>query len=313
VYPLAVAVAEQFSGKTQFNAPDIESTGTGGGMKSFCAGVGPQFPDIANASRQIKKSEVEVCGRNGVKEIIEVQIGYDGIVLAGSKEMPTLNVSRKDLYNALSLRIPDPGGQEKLINNPHKTWKDVNPALPDLPIAVIGPPQSSGTRDALRELVMEPVCEESALVKELKESSVVAYAGACLSFRRDGAYTEGSENDEEIFAALTDKPNSVVIFGYGTLQAHADQLQAMPIDGVEPTFEKIAAGNYPLSRPLFLYVKQAHWDVIPGLKEYLAEFTAEQAWGPEGYLAAKGLIPLAKEARGENKAKLDRQERLVAN
>ncbi|NJN46901.1 MAG: phosphate ABC transporter substrate-binding protein [Candidatus Competibacteraceae bacterium] len=311
VYPFAVAVAEQFSSKTDFKAPDIQSTGSGDGMKLFCAGVGLENPDITNASRRIKSSESQVCESNGVKDILEVQIGYDGIVLASSKEMEALALSRKDLYLAVSQRVPDPGGKRKLVNNPYNTWQDVNASLPAVPIKIIGPPDSSGTRDAFRELVMEPACEESELAKELKQSSAVGYAAACHSFRRDGAYIEGGENDEKIVETLQANPNALAIFGYSVLQEHNDQLQGMTIDGVQPTFESIADGAYPLSRPLYFYVKEAHFDRVTGLKDYVAEFTADSTSGAEGYLTKLGLIPLSQQERTANKAKF--AQKLVAN
>ncbi|MEE4377476.1 MAG: substrate-binding domain-containing protein [Candidatus Competibacteraceae bacterium] len=311
VYPFAVEVAERFSSNTDFKRPDIQSTGSGGGLKLFCAGVGSDHPDISNASRRIKNSESQVCEVNGVKDILEVPIGYDGIVLAGAKQMEAFPLTRKDLYLAVSRRVPDPSGEQRMVKNPYNNWQDINPSLPAIPIEIFGPPESSGTRDAFRELVMEPACEEFELVKELKQSSSVGYAAACDSFRRDGPYTEGGENDEKLLETLQDSSNALAIFGYSLLQEHNDQLQGMTIDGVQPTFDTIADGTYPLSRPLFFYVKEAHLNQVVGLKEYIKEFTADSTSGAEGYLTKLGLIPLSEQERTVNKAQF--KQKLVAN
>ena len=292
VYPFATVVAEQFGKTTAFKTPKIESTGSGGGLKLFCAGVGVEHPDITNASRRIKSSEVETCAKNGVKEIVEVKIGYDGIAVANSKKAEQYDMSRRDLYLALAKDVPAPDGSEKLVANPYKTWKDVNPALPATKIEVLGPPPTSGTRDAFVELVMEHGCKDTPWVAAMEKSDKDAFKAACFTIREDGAYIEAGENDNLIVQKLEANPDAMGIFGFSFLDQNADMIQGSKIDGVEPTFEAIASGDYPVSRPLFFYVKKAHVGVIPGIQEYVNEFTSEKAWGPEGYLADKGMIPM---------------------
>jgi phosphate transport system substrate-binding protein len=292
VYPFATVVAENFGKSTPFKTPKIESTGSGGGLKLFCAGVGVEHPDITNASRRIKKSEYDQCMANGVKEIIEVKIGYDGIVLANSKKATPLKLSRKDIFLALAKDVPDPAGGEKLVPNPYKTWKDVNPTLPDKAIEVLGPPPTSGTRDAFVELAMEGGAKKFDFIAALKKADKNAYKAACHTIREDGAYIEAGENDNLIVQKLEANPSAVGIFGFSFLDQNMDKIQGSFVDGVQPNFDAIADGKYPVSRPLFFYVKKAHVGVIPGIKEYLVEFTSEKAWGPDGYLTEKGMIPM---------------------
>ncbi len=284
VFPFSTAVAENFAKKTDFKAPVVESTGSGGGIKLFCAGVGEQHPDIANASRRIKKSEVEQCARNGVTEITEVKIGYDGIVLANAKDGPSIDVAKRDLWLALAKQVPVDG---KLVDNPYRLWSDVNPNLPQQRIEVFGPPPTSGTRDAFAELVMEEGCKDVAGAKELGLTGK-----ACMLVREDGAYIEAGENDNLIVQKLVANPNAFGIFGFSFLDQNGDKLQGARIGGIEPTFENIAAGDYGVSRPLFFYVKNAHVGAVPGIEAYVAEFTSPGAWSADGYLADKGLIPL---------------------
>lgn len=289
VYPFATAVAEQF-GKGSFKTPKVESTGTGGGFKLFCGGVGVQHPDISNASRAIKKSEIETCAKNGVNDIVEVKIGFDGIVLASSKKNKPMALTIKDLWLALAKEVPDASG--KLVANPHKTWQDVNPALPANKIEVLGPPPTSGTRDAFVELVMDHGCKEFDVIKALEKSDEKQAKAACQTVREDGAFIEAGENDNLIVNKLVANPNALGVFGYSFLEENLDKIQGETIGGVAPSFETIADGKYPVSRPLFVYVKKAHVGVIPGLKEFIVEFTSEKAVGDEGYLGRKGLIPL---------------------
>ncbi len=299
VYPFATVVAEQFGKTSQFKTPKIESTGSGGGLKLFCAGVGIEHPDITNASRRIKPSEVELCDKNGVKDIVEVKVGYDGIALANSKQAPQFKVTRKDLYLALAKQVPDPKDPEsgKLVDNPYQTWKQVNPALPDMTIEVLGPPPTSGTRDAFAELAMEGGCKKIDWIKAMKKQDKKMYKSICHTVREDGKYIEAGENDNLIVQKLEANPNALGIFGFSFLDQNSDKVQGSLIDGEAPTFEKIADGSYPVSRPLFFYVKKAHVGKIPGIESYLAEFTSEKAWGDEGYLADKGLIPMPAEER----------------
>ncbi len=297
VYPFATVVAEQFGKSTAFKTPKVESTGSGGGHKLFGAGVGVQYPDITNSSRRIKKSELEKAMKNGVKDVVEVKIGYDGIVVANSKKSPAFKLSRKDLFLALAKDVPAgkvPAGNEagQLIPNPYKTWKDVNSSLPDVKIEVLGPPPTSGTRDAFVELAMEGGAKKFAWIKALKKQDKKAYKALCHTIREDGAYIEAGENDNLIVQKLEANKDALGIFGFSFLDQNMDKIQGSFIDGVQPTFEAIADGSYPVSRPLYFYVKKAHVQTIPGMKEFLGEFTSEKAWGDEGYLTDKGLIPM---------------------
>ncbi|MEJ5349617.1 MAG: PstS family phosphate ABC transporter substrate-binding protein [Desulfosoma sp.] len=297
VYPFSTTVAEKFGKAYGFKTPKVESTGTGGGFKLFCAGVGVEHPDISNASRAIKKSELETCAQNGVKEIVEVKIGYDGIVLANSKKAPVMKLSRKDIFLALAAEIPDPKGGGAMVKNPHKTWKDVNPSLPDKKIEVLGPPPTSGTRDAFLELAMEEGASEIESMKALKKTDEKAFRKAVHSLREDGAWIDAGENDNLIVQKLLSNPDAVGVFGFSFLDQNTDKIQGAEVDGVAPTFETISAQKYTLSRPLFFYVKKAHVGSIPGIKEFVQEFTDDKAWGPQGYLADKGLIPLPESER----------------
>ncbi|MBW2513828.1 MAG: PstS family phosphate ABC transporter substrate-binding protein [Deltaproteobacteria bacterium] len=299
VYPFATVVAEQFGKTTSFKTPKIESTGSGGGLKLFCAGVGVEHPDITNASRAIKKSEYDTCVANGVTDIIEVKIGYDGIVLANSKKTAPFKLTRKDIFLALAKDVPDPNGGKKLVPNPYKTWKDVNSSLPAIKIEVLGPPPTSGTRDAFVELAMEGGGGKFDLLKDMKKKDGKAFTAVCHTIREDGAYIEAGENDNLIVQKLDANPDAIGIFGFSFLDQNTDKIQGSFVDGVQPTFEAIADGRYPVSRPLFFYVKKAHVDVIPGMTEYLDEFTSEKAWGEEGYLSEKGMIPMPDAERKE--------------
>jgi phosphate transport system substrate-binding protein len=296
VYPFATVVAEQFGKTTQFKTPKIESTGSGGGLKLFCAGVGVEHPDITNASRRIKKSEFEKCNANGVKEIVEVKIGYDGIVLANSNKVAPLKLTRKDIFLALAKDVPDPNGGGKLVPNPYKTWKDVNSSLPATKIEVLGPPPTSGTRDAFVELVMDNGCEEFDLIKNMDKKDMKK---TCQTIREDGAFIEAGENDNLIVQKLEVNPDAVGIFGFSFLDQNSDKIQGSFVEGIEPTFEAIADGSYPVSRPLYFYIKKAHVGTIPGITEYVNEFTSDKAWGPDGYLADKGMIPMPDDERAK--------------
>ena len=292
VYPFATVVAEQFGKTTRFKTPKIESTGSGGGFKLFCAGVGVEHPDIANASRRVKQSEIDQCAKNGVNEIVEVKIGYDGIAIANSKQAKPLALSRKDIFLALAKEVPDPSGAEKLVANPYTTWQEVNPALPNTPIEVLGPPPTSGTRDAFVELAMEGGCKKYDWIKALKTENEKEYQRICHTIREDGRYVEAGENDNLIVQKLDANPKALGIFGFSFLDQNTDKVQGASVDGVMPEFDSIASGKYPVSRPLFFYIKKAHVDVIPGLREYAAMFMSDQASGEEGYLADRGLIPM---------------------
>ena len=325
VYPFATVVAERFGRSTNFKAPKIEATGSGGGLKLFCKGVGADTPDITNSSRAIKQSEYDDCQKNGVTEIVEVLIGYDGIALATASSTAKLKLGLKDVYLALAKDIPGPDG--KLMPNPHKTWKDVNPALPATAIEVLGPPPTSGTRDAFAELAMGGGAKQIASLKALRDLTAeqadeVKAAMAALgipaglyqalqdkngkapkgeevfdtvayALREDGAYIEAGENDNLIVQKLAGNPRAVGIFGYSFLEENGDKVQGAEIDGVSPSFDTIADGSYPVSRPLYFYIKAAHLGKIPGIQEYAIEFASNKAMGEDGYLPERGLIPLA--------------------
>ena len=295
VFPFSTAVAEAFGKTTSFKTPIVESTGSGGGLKLFCAGIGDKHPDITNASRRIKASEVERCNKNGVTDIVEVKIGYDGIVMANSKKSSVFKMSLTDVFLALAKNIPGEDGAT--VPNPHKTWKDVNPSLPATKIEVLGPPPTSGTRDAFVEIAMEGGCKTFKWIKALKKTDKAAYKALCHTIREDGAFIEAGENDNLIVQKLNANPDAIGIFGYSYLDQNADSIQGSIINGQAPTFENIVAGTYPVSRPLFFYVKNAQVGAVPGIREYMAEFTSERAWGPDGYLADKGLIPMSDDER----------------
>ncbi|MCU7808419.1 MAG: PstS family phosphate ABC transporter substrate-binding protein [Candidatus Thiodiazotropha sp. (ex Semelilucina semeliformis)] len=307
VYPFATVVAEQFGKTSKFKTPKIESTGSGGGLKLFCAGAGVEHPDITNASRRIKKSEIERCAGNGINDIIEVKVGYDGIALANSKAAPQFSVTRKDIFLALAKEVPDPKAPEggKLVANPYQTWKEVNASLPDMAIEVLGPPPTSGTRDAFAELAMEGGCKKIGWIKAMKKKDKKLYKSVCHTVREDGKYIEAGENDNLIVQKLEANKGALGVFGYSFLDQNSDKVQGSLVDGVAPTFELIADGSYPVSRPLYFYVKKAHVGKIPGISEYLAEFTSDKAWGDEGYLADKGLIPMPTEERKAFKSDVD--------
>ncbi len=311
VYPFATVVAETFGNKTRFKTPKIESTGSGGGLKLFCAGAGINTPDITNASRRIKSSEVKKCAKNGVKNITEVQIGFDGIAIANAKQAPTFNLTRRDIFLALAKKVPTKMAGE-LVKNPAKMWSDVNPNLPHTKIEVLGPPPTSGTRDAFAELAMEGGCKTFAWIKQIKKDAKTAkkagnkkeakalkqrYKGICHTIREDGHYIEAGENDNLIVQKLTENKKALGVFGYSFLEQNEDKVKGAVIDGVKLTFENIANGAYPISRPLYFYIKNSHIGKVPGIKQYIKEFTAEGTWGDEGYLTDEGLIPLNKNAR----------------
>ncbi|MCB1508564.1 MAG: PstS family phosphate ABC transporter substrate-binding protein [Hyphomicrobiaceae bacterium] len=282
VFPFTTAVAERFGQQTTFTTPVVESTGTGGGMKLFCEGVGPETPDFTNASRRIKASELAECAANGVTPV-EIRVGFDGIVVANSVEGPEVNLTRGQLFLALAAQVP--GADGALVANPYANWSDIDASLPNEPIEVLGPPPTSGTRDAFLELVMEPGCEEAGVADDVCKDIFKA-------IREDGAYVEAGENDNLIVQKLEANPASFGIFGYSYLEENSAVIQGAMIDGVEPTFEAIASAEYPVSRSLYIYAKAEHVGVIPGMAEFIEEYTSEGAWGDDGYLVEKGLIPL---------------------
>jgi phosphate transport system substrate-binding protein len=283
VYPFATAVAEMFvQGNAGMKSPIIESTGTGGGMKLFCAGVGSQHPDIEDASRRIKKSEFEQCQANGVKDIVEIQIGVDGLAFAEAKNGPGLKLTPKIVYEALAA---NPYGKGP---NKAQTWHDVDPSLPSTPISVFGPPSTSGTRDSLAELILTKGCESDPAMEALKKKSEDEFKATCTRIREDGKYVDSGENDNLIVQKLGKNPDAVGVFGYSFLEENKDTLKDVPINGIQATYETVSSGQYPGARPLFIYVKKAHMQAVPGLQAYLNTFAAN--WDPNGALTKRGMV-----------------------
>lgn len=293
VFPFTTTVAETFNRTSGKKAPIVESTGTGGGFKLFCGGIGTQHPDISNASRPITKSEIELCTKNGVTEITEIMIGYDGIVFAVRKDIKPFNITREHIWLALARQVPKDG---KLINNIYQNWNEIDPRLPNAKIEVMGPPPTSGTRDAFVEMVMDHGCKSFPEIKNIMDPR--ARQAACASIREDGKYIEAGENDNLIVQRLFSNKNLIVgVFGYSFLEENMDKINGLTVDGHEPIFENISSLKYPVARSLFVYVKNAHVSVISGIKEFVAEYVSERAMGDGGYLEKKGLVPLMKNDR----------------
>lgn len=287
VYPFATVVAERFGTKTDFATPKLESTGSGGGLKLFCQGIGTQHPDITNASRRMKPSEYDMCQGNGVTDITEFRIGSDGIVIASSNNAENLDISLEQLFLALAKEVPNPDNENELIANPYDKWSDIDSSLPNVAIQVMGPPPTSGTRDAFVELAMQGGCEDLPAVADMSEDDM---EGVCHSMREDGPFIEAGENDNLIVQKLMSDSGMYGIFGYSFLEENADRLQAARLNGMVPTVENIAADQYPVARSLFFYVKKAHVGVVPGISEYVEEFASQAAMGRNGYLKSVGLI-----------------------
>jgi phosphate transport system substrate-binding protein len=298
VFPFATRVAETVARKTGGAAAKVESLGTGGGIKLFCGGTGSGFPDIANASRPMKASEFEACAKNGVTEIVEIKFGFDGIVIANARTGPDFALTLEDVYRGLAAEVPSGSG---FALASAKTWKDVRPALPAQRIVVYGPPPTSGTRDAFVELAMEGGASKIEALKALKGSDEAAFKKRTGTLRSDGGWIDSGENDNAIIGTLTKTPDTLGVFGYSFLEENADKVKGASIDGVKPTAAAIANGSYPLSRSLYIYVKKANLPVIPGLKDFIAEFVSDAASGKGGYLAARGLIPLPDDQRAIQK------------
>ncbi|MDP2621213.1 MAG: substrate-binding domain-containing protein [Hyphomicrobiales bacterium] len=291
VFPFTQAVAEEFANATGMPAPVVESTGTGGGMKIFCQGVGEDQPDLTGASRAMKESEYKACIANGVESITEVQIGFDGIAFAHSRAGADLVLTKKQLFQALAAEVEVDG---KIVPNPYKKWSDIDSSLPDTTITVFGPPPTSGTRDAWVELVMDEGCKEFSAIKNLDGDRMKE---VCARMRQDGPFIEAGENDNLIVQRLEADRNAFGIFGFSFLYENEDKLNGVEIDGVAPSIDTIADSSYPISRPLFFYIKNAHRGVIPGLEEFVTEYVSETSMGDGGYLTERGLIPLSAEKR----------------
>lgn len=328
VFPFTTAVAENFGAKSRFSTPVVESTGTGGGMNLFCAGVGMSHPDITGASRRMKESEYRRCQDNGVTAITEVMIGFDGIVIGNSVDVSQAEMDRTDLFLALASEIPTPvdaGGEalvtpagtlvpgasfsqvagyscESFVTNPYTRWSDIDPGLPNVTIEVYGPPPTSGTRDAFVELGLHPGAEGVECLNALKAAGDDRFEAIASRVREDGRWIDSGENDNTIVQTLANTPTAFGIFGYSFLEQNSDRIQGTVMEGIEPTYDAIAEGDYPISRSMFIYVKNQHADVVPGVREFVTEFTSEEAWGPFGYLAERGLIALTDERRAEEAA-----------
>ena len=325
VFPFTTAVAESFGAKTSFPTPVVESTGTGGGMNLFCEGVGQQTPDITGASRQMKASEFQLCQNNGVSAITEILIGYDGIVIGNSVEGPEIDLDKRELFLALAAEVPQPldadgdpviGANGELVSgasfgaiegyscdtfieNPYQRWSQLNPELPDVRIEVFGPPPTSGTRDAFVELGMFLGAERIACMAQMADEDESRFERLAGRLREDGLWVDAGENDNAIVQRLDDSPASFGVFGYSFLEQNGDRIQGATINSVPPEYERIASGEYPISRSLFVYVKNQHVGVVPGIEAFIVELTSEDAWGPFGYLAERGLIALPEARRDE--------------
>lgn len=296
VFPYTQAVAEEFA-RSGGKAPTVESTGTGGGMKIFCAGVGEAHPDITGASRAMTASEKELCDKNGVTDVTEVLLGYDGLSIANSRKGPKFNLTKSQIFQALASEIPQGG---KFVANPHKKWSDIDKSLPDIAILAYGPPPTSGTRDAFVELAMHEGCAELDYFKaQKKDLDKKAYQKLikekCSAMRTDGPFIEAGENDNLIVQRLDADPNAVGIFGYSFLFENQDKLQAVTVAGVEPSMETIASGDYGISRPLYLYIKNAHRKVVDGMEDFIKACVSDAAMGEGGYLSERGLVVLPAE------------------
>jgi phosphate transport system substrate-binding protein len=299
VYPFAKQIAESYSlSNPEFKSPLIESTGTGGGIQLFCQGVGAETPDMVNASRRMKASEFDKCEANGVTEIIELQVGLDGIAFASARGGIELDLSPRKVYEALAAR---PYGGEQTT----ETWADVDPALPDIPILVYGPPSTSGTRDALKELVLEAGCDTNPAMEELKARDEDEHQKVCTEVRSDGAYVDQGEQDNLIVQKIESNPRSVGVFGFSYLDENKDKVKGLPMNGVDPTYENIASFAYPGARPLYVYVKKAHMRAIPGLDAYLREWVKN--WEAGGPLAKIGLVASPPSQMAANEAKVEQQ------
>lgn len=299
VFPFSTTAAEQFGRTSSFKTPVIESTGSGGGMKLFCAGIGLEHPDVTNASRRIKDREFQKCQDNGI-DMTEIIIGFDGIVIANAKSATKLKLTLEQIYLATAAQVPAAGCTKSncdMIVNPYKKWNDIDPSLPNAKIEILGPPPTSGTRDAFQELAMSGGSQIYDYLKALKKEDKKAWKKLTRTVREDGAWINAGENDNLMVNKLVANPNAVGVFGYSFLNQNSDKIKGTVVNNIQPTFENIAGGKYKISRSLYFYIKHAHVGTVPGIMEYVKEFTSEKAVGEEGYLLDKGLIPLPEAVR----------------
>ena len=300
VYPFTTTVAENFGKTSGMKTPVVESTGTGGGMKLFCSGAGEDTPDMTNASRRIKKSEFEACAKNGVSDIVEIKVGFDGLTVAASKDAPDMKLTKQQLFMALAKQVPDKDG--KLVDNPNKLWSDIDASLPKEKIEILGPPPTSGTRDSFMELAMEVGAGKFESLEALKKSDAKAFEAVWKSMREDGAFVEAGENDNLIVQKLQANPAALGIFGFSFLEENSSTIKGLEIEGVAPSYETVASGDYKLARPLYVYAKKQHVGTIPGMAEFVAEYVSDKAIGEDGYLSDKGLITLPGDAAEKSRA-----------
>jgi phosphate transport system substrate-binding protein len=297
VYPFSQRVIERFIKRSAFKTPRVQTTGSGGGLMLFCMGTGVREPDITYASRRITRKEFDICRANGVREIVEIKIGDDGIVIANSKKAPAMDLSLRDIYLALAKEVPDPEGSKTMVANPYKTWKDVNGSLPDRNIEIMGRTRGSSTFYAFSRLALESGCRTFDWIRALKKEDPLHYKELCRTVREDGVYIKASDEDNQTLQKLLSRPDAFALFSFSFLDKNRDTLRGSVIDGVKPDFDTIADDSYPISRPLYIYVKKAHVGVIPGIRELLAEYTSDRAWGDDGYLSDVGLIPMPESER----------------
>lgn len=300
VYPFSSAVAEQLGATSEFPTPVVESTGTGGGFERFCAGIGEDYPDIANASRRIKPREFERCRENGV-QLAEIKIGYDGIAVANAKDAPSYELDLQKLFLALAAEIPVTPDAQEVEPNPNQVWSDVDPNLPAELIEVFGPPATSGTRDAFEEVAMEKGARSFPGLASLAESDPETFERIAHTIREDGGWIDGGENDNAVVQTLVQTPTALGVFGLSFLEQNADVIKGLPIAGVQASADTIASGAYPIARSMFFYVKLNHVGDVPGIEDYVVEFTDEAAWGPLGYLQRRGMVPLPDAERAEQR------------
>ncbi|MFV1849612.1 MAG: substrate-binding domain-containing protein [Porticoccaceae bacterium] len=296
IFPLTTKVAEHYAKTTGEPAPVVESTGSGGGFKLFCGGIGEQYPDIVDASRPITGSETAICAANSVRNISEIKIGYDGIVLLGSRQAPSMEITARQLYLALARTIPINGAS---VPNPNEKWSDVDPTLPDIKIRVYGPPPTSGTRDLMGQLLMDQGCATFSDIASLEASDPDSFRLLCRTIREDGAYIEAGENDRLVISKLEKDPTSYGVMGFNNLERNREKLQGIPVNGVAPDYETILDGSYPASRALYLYVKDDHQQLVRSLGNFVSTYVSEAVIGEEGLLADNGLVPLTTDERGE--------------
>jgi len=297
VFPFVKTVANRLVQSGEIKNPMVQATGSGGGLMLFCAGAGEEDVDITCASRRIRESEFASCAANGVGKIVEIRLGFDGIVLAASRGAKLMDLSFRDIFLALAKEVPDPEGGERLITNPYTTWKDVNPSLPDRPIKVLGPSSGSGTRTVFNRLAMEDGCNSFEWIRAMRKEDPVEHRRICRSRRGDGAYIAAGEDDRATVGELAADQDAVAILSFAILDRNHDTIRGMAVEGVKPSYETIADATYPISRPLYVYAKESHVGHVRGIERYLAELTGKEACGDDGYLAERGLVLLSQDER----------------